>query len=134
MSSNVALEEVILSKDKYNRILANIYYYLNWFMPTDNCKYFSLCNLFNILRYNNVPYFDSVIVLNSDRACHSTSSTNKIYIPNVRRNRYMVRSFFYSASSLWNELPEELKSCQSIHVFKTKLQSHILTCAKANIN
>jgi hypothetical protein len=105
-------------------------------MPTDNNKYFSLCNLSNILRYNNVPYFDRVIVLNSDRACHSTRSTNTIYVPNVRRNRHGVRSFFYSASSssLWNELPEELKSCQSINVFKTKLQSHILTCAKANTN
>jgi hypothetical protein len=124
---------VILLKCKYDSILADIYSYLNWFMPTDNYKYFSLCNLFNIQRYNNFQYFDSVIVLNSDRACHSTRSTNKIYVPNVRRNRYAMRSFFYSASSLWNELPEELKSCQSMHVLK-KRQSHILTCAKANTN
>jgi hypothetical protein len=90
-------------------------------MPTDNYKYFSLCNLFNILRYNNVPYLYRVIVSNSDRACHSTRSTNNIYVPNVRRNQYGVRSFFYSASLLWNELPEELKkSCQSIDVFETK--------------
>jgi hypothetical protein len=69
-------------------------------MPTDNYKYFSRCNLFNILRYNNVPHFDRVILLNSDRACHSTRSTNNIYVPNVRRNQYGVRSLFYSASLL----------------------------------
>jgi hypothetical protein len=87
---------VILLKD--DRILADIYSYLNWFLPIDNYKYFLLCNLFNILRYNNIPYFDRAIVLNSDRACHSshsTRSTNNIYVPNVRRNRYGVRSFFY---------------------------------------
>jgi hypothetical protein len=84
----------------------------------DNYKHFSFSNLFNILRYNNIPYFDRVIVMNSVRACPSTRSTNDIFEPNVRRNRYGERSFFYSLSFLWNELPDVLKRSESIHVFK----------------
>jgi hypothetical protein len=77
---------IILSKSKYDRILSDIYSNIAWFLPSDSYKYFSLCTLFHIIRHGKVPFFNSIVIFNSDRASHRTRSIHDIYVPNIRRN------------------------------------------------
>jgi hypothetical protein len=121
--------QIILSKSKYDRILSDIFTDLARFLPSDSYKFTALWALFHIIRHGKVPFFNSIVMFDSDRASHCTGSIHDIYVPNICRNCYGSHSFFYSASLLWNELTDELKFCQSIDVFKIKLKPCIMNNA-----
>jgi hypothetical protein len=119
----------LLSKNRCDRVLRNIYENLGWLMPTDSHKYFSLCILYKILRLKCIPFFDGSLCSNLGLDSHDTRAFNNLYIPNIRRNNYGVRSFFYSSSLLWNNLPDNLRVSQSFPMFKKSLKGFLLTDA-----
>ena len=47
------------------------------------------------------------------------------FIPPVQTRSYGERSFTYTASTLWNNLPEHLKNIDSIDKFKIALKTHL---------
>jgi hypothetical protein len=57
---------IILAKRKYDSIFSDIYTSLA----------FSLCTLFHIIRHGKVPFLNSVVIFNSDRASHCTRSVH----------------------------------------------------------
>jgi hypothetical protein len=46
---------------------------------------------------------------------------------NVRLNEYGKRSISYSASTKWNDLPNDIKNAPSLNSFKIQLKSHFLS-------
>jgi hypothetical protein len=67
---------IILAKRMYDSIFSDIYTSLEWFLPSNSYKYFSLCTLFHIIRHGKVPFLNSVVIFNSDRASHCTRSVH----------------------------------------------------------
>ena len=50
------------------------------------------------------------------------NTENKIVLPLPRTN-YLKKSFSYSGANLWNSLPHDLRSADSLHDFKRKTVS-----------
>ena len=57
-----------------------------------------------------------------------SSQRSLLQVPRVR-TAYGRRSFRYSAAMLWNELPEHVKSAQSVPAFKKLLKTHFFRLA-----
>ncbi|KAJ8034837.1 hypothetical protein HOLleu_21844 [Holothuria leucospilota] len=58
-------------------------------------------------------------------------SSDKAYLslPNPRLKAYGYRCFAYSAPYLWNQLPDHIRFCTELSVFKSYLKTHIFTCS-----
>ena len=51
------------------------------------------------------------------------NSINKLILPKPRKE-YLKRGFSYSVAALWNYLPQELRKCNSLGVFKKKVKAY----------
>ena len=47
------------------------------------------------------------------------ANSSNVVIPECH-TQYFKRSFLYRASVIWNSLPEELKDCNNVNLFKCK--------------
>ena len=58
-------------------------------------------------------------------------SSNKSFLtlPKLRLKTYGCRSFQYSASILWNNLPDDIRTCSELSVFKGLLKTHLFSIA-----
>jgi hypothetical protein len=83
-------------------------------------------NILHILKMNCIHYFSNVLHPNLGLSSHDTRGSNNLYVPNIRRNTYGVRSFFYSSVLLWNKLPEYLRNTGSLSLFKETLKCFLL--------
>jgi hypothetical protein len=61
----------------------------------------------------------------SESVYHLRGSYGKLYVPKPRTD-YLKRSFTYSGASLWNGLPESLRSVTSLAAFKTGLEAFLI--------
>jgi hypothetical protein len=95
-------------------------------MPSDSHKCFSLCLLYKILKLNCIPYFNNVLRPNLGLSSHDTRASNNLYVPNFRRNTYVIRSFFYSSVLLWNKLPDNLRNTRSLSLFQKTLKCFLV--------
>jgi hypothetical protein len=84
---------ILMSKRKHDRVLKDLYGNLGWLMPSDSHKYFSLCLIYKILKLECIPYFRGVLSPNLGLASHDTRAYNNLYISNIRRNKFGMRSF-----------------------------------------
>jgi hypothetical protein len=71
-----------------------------------------------------VPYQPGTI----GRRLRSSSQT-LLQVPRVKTKSYGERTFTYAATKLWNGLPEELRSTETLFVFKKKLKTFLFTNA-----
>jgi hypothetical protein len=54
-----------------------------------------------------------------------SSDHGKLIVPHTRTKRYGERAFSYAAPKLWNNLPINIRKCQSIQSFKTNLKTYL---------
>ncbi len=52
---------------------------------------------------------------------HNLRSDNKILLPKCHTTTFGLKSFAYQAGSSWNKLPNNLRTCESLKDFKTKI-------------
>jgi hypothetical protein len=57
------------------------------------------------------------------RVSHYRLREGKLFLPKPRTD-YLKRSFSYSGASLWNSLPESLRSSSSLSSFKRSLKTN----------
>ena len=67
------------------------------------------------------PYIPARLLRSSDK--------DYLVIPKPHLKSYGFRSFSYSASFLWNELPEHICACSTLSSFKSVLKTHFFTCS-----
>ena len=85
-----------------------------------------------ILKLKDInTYFQSIFMFKSDRdsflPTHSYNTRNRSNLnPNFQRLTTTQRSLSYSAPMVWNGLPEELKTCPSLPIFKRNLKSYLI--------
>ena len=48
-----------------------------------------------------------------------------ILIIRIPSKSYGQRSFFYAASSLWNNLPQQIRTADNVNIFKSLLKTHL---------
>ena len=69
-----------------------------------------LCNLF--------------VRVQHERSMRS-NSLNRLKPPTIKLKSYGKRSFMYAGAVEWNELPLDIKNCESVSAFKTKLKTYL---------
>uniref|UniRef100_A0A8C6Q5K8 Reverse transcriptase domain-containing protein n=1 Tax=Nothobranchius furzeri TaxID=105023 RepID=A0A8C6Q5K8_NOTFU len=53
-----------------------------------------------------------------------SSGRRLLVIPKVRKHTHGEASFQHYGPRLWNELPEDLRAAENVHVFKSRLKTH----------
>ena len=56
-----------------------------------------------------------------------SAQRNLLKVPNTRTKTYGNRAFSYAAPTLWNSLPEHVKTAESLHAFKTALKTFLFS-------
>ena len=59
----------------------------------------------------------------------TSSSDKKLVVPNYNLESYGRRSFSVSAPILWNNLPKNVRLCESIECFKSELKTPLFRIA-----
>ena len=55
-----------------------------------------------------------------------SSSQSLLQLPHqIPSKSYGQRSFFYAAPSLWNNLPQQIRTADNVNIFKSLLQTHL---------
>ena len=70
-------------------------------------------------------YLSDLINPYKPQRCLRSSSRSLLTVPKMRLKSYGERAFVYAAAKEWNELPDEVKSCDSLNSFKTMLKTYL---------
>ena len=73
-----------------------------------------------------VDLSDLLRVYSSSRQLRSSSDSRTLHIPHMKTETFGHRLFSYTAPSVWNSLPREIRYIQSTAAFKTALKTHLL--------
>ena len=58
--------------------------------------------------------------------CDTRGSTSRFQLP-LPKTYYDKKRFGYRGAFIWNKLPEDLRECQSMNLFKSKLDRFLPT-------
>ena len=92
-----------------------------------------ILNLPQQLAYNNGIFMHKVLTNNSPNYLaqlfishqpHYTNSRNNLYVPRPRLHLFKT-SISFAGASLWNSLPQNIKSCISFPCFKRNLHKYM---------
>ena len=84
----------------------------------------SLC--YNCLNLTVPDYLTELLrIYKPARQLRSSSDTSILCIPTVRTHLLGQRSFSYAAPTVWNTLPYEIRSSNTISSFKSSLKTYI---------
>ena len=114
---------------------AFLHYSTKYLFPKELCEYNMLCIMFKLEKCLPVEYFKNYFVLRSHTHSYPTSlsvSGNLAhnYIPNTN---FGYATFHYRAISLWNKLPNEIRDCSTLSMFKIKLKKYMLNTQKSRL-
>lgn len=110
-----------LNRDEH---VAHRYGALGWLSADDRRSYLIYYFLFSIIRSSTPSYLASNFrpyTSSCDCAC---TSPPDLVIPSCRTSTYQ-RSFHYVGTTMWNSLPVNIKSADSLNAFKHLLLHHL---------
>lgn len=103
------------------------YCQLRWLKSDARRNYFVGCLLYNILSTRQLRLLYNGLTFRSDIAARTTRvSDDLLSLPLCRTETYR-RSYRFTASKLWNELPPAIRNARSTVDFKNKLYEHLLS-------
>ena len=101
---------------------------LHWLPIEYRIKYKLSCICFNSVSGTAPSYLSSLLSLYTpSRPLRSSSDGKKFCVPLVSTRSFGQRSFVHSAPSVWNSLPYQLRSSNSLVSFKSALKTHLYT-------
>ena len=94
---------------------------LKWQNIQERINYFLSIHMYNCIHGNAPLHLVNSIVMACDVHEVNTrlANSSNVVIPECH-TQYFKRSFLYRASVIWNSLPEELKDCNNVNLFKCK--------------
>ena len=99
---------------------------LGWQSVTERRDYFTIVTVFKSLNGLLPPYMQDMFTYSHNMVSRTTRSTarNDLYVPPVNRKLF-CQSLQYTGAKLWNSLPINLRTIDSLPVFKHKLKQHL---------
>ena len=90
--------------------------------------YFNILQMFKCIHGNAPNYLCNQIIMACEISERNTRFTdfNNVYVP-FPRKAVFKGSFIYTASILWNSMPNILKECNVLSSFKILLRNYIFT-------
>ena len=120
---NFAARVAVVGVSKYDHITPTLKR-LKWLKIKDKYNYEICVSVYKIL---NKAYPDWLYEFPTVRSVRDTSTRqdNNLYVNNYRTD-YGARAMKIIGPILWNQLPNDVKQCQSTYGFKNKLMEHFL--------
>jgi len=82
---------------------------------------------YKVLHDRTPIYIQELLQLHTPSRNIRSSNRNSLDKPYFNPNSYGKRAFSVAAPELWNNLPEDIKSANSIYDFKRKLKTFLFT-------
>ena len=110
---------------KRDEHMTPFYRELRWLKIETRRTYFMGCLLFRIINTRQPDLlYKSITYRNAKTSRTTRASEDLLSLPLCRTEIYR-RSFVFSASKLWNNLPPHVRSAQSINIFKARLYEYL---------
>jgi len=105
-----------------NAVISNTFFTCNSIYD-----YFAIVKFYKIVHSGDHKYFSNIVSGLAPTHGYSTRFTanSLLNTPHLTKTKCQ-KLFLFQSVSLWNRLPESLKSCQSLLSFKRGLKKHIL--------
>ena len=98
---------------------------LHWLPVRHRITFKILLITFKLLQNNTPDYLRSLLHVRSSLRRLRSSSTTILSIPRTKSKAFGDRAFEHCAPVLWNQLPDDIKNCQTLASFKSKLKTHL---------
>ena len=119
-----SLARVVCNTTKFRSHTATLLKSLHWLPIPERIKFKIASLTFKIINFGKPSYLAELLTSYEPTRTLRSSGTNLLSIPDIRSSMGR-RSFSYSAPTLWNSLPPDLRSCTSITTFQGKLKTHL---------
>ena len=98
---------------------------LHWLKISYRIQYKVLLLTFKCLNGTAPEYLSDLVDFYKPKRILRSSSKNLLSVPEIRTKTYGERCFVYAAATEWNNLPDDLRFCPSLDIFKSKLKTHL---------
>ena len=113
---------VVTRTNRYDHI-SPVLKRLHWLPVTQRVQYKVLTTTYRALNEDAPAYIKDMLKVNQPvRALRSNSAT-LLHVPRSRTVRYGNRAFATAAPTLWNKLPIDIRICESLASFRSKLKN-----------
>ena len=101
---------------------------LHWLPIRERINFKLLMTVFKCLHNEGPSYLSNLFQLRpaSTRSLRSNTS-QMLLVPRVKTQTYGLRTLSANAPLLWNSLPEHVKMCKTVNVFKQALKTYLFT-------
>ena len=99
---------------------------LHWLLIHFRIEHKVLTLLFKALKGTAPQYLKDMLKLSkSVRLLRSNNMCMKLDTPKIKRESFANRSFSVMGPRLWNDIPNEVKQCVDVEIFKKKLKAFL---------
>ena len=98
---------------------------LHWLPIAQRVQYKVLLYTYKALNGHAPQYLQELVVRHVPTRSLRSGSKSLLIVPRYRTVRYEERTFKVAAAKLWNELPEGIKNCGTVQLFRKHLKTHL---------
>ena len=115
---------MVLGRSKYEHATPMLRE-LHWLPIKARIEYKLALTCFKSKSGNYPSYISDLLVPYTPTRSLRSSSSNNFFIPRIHLKGFGERAFTFSGPSVWNALPQELKSCSTLGHFKKQMKTHL---------
>ena len=115
---------LVLGRSKYDHATPMLRE-LHWLPIKARIEYKLALTCFKSKSGNYPSYISDLLVPYTPTQSLRSSSSNNFSIPRIHLKGFGERAFTFSGPSVWNALPQELKSCSTLGHFKKQMKTHL---------
>ena len=104
---------------------SRLFWGLLWLPISERIKFKIILLTHKALHQQSPVYIQDLIRRYSTSRTLRSSSTLRLTPVNFNLKSYGYRAFAVSAPELWNKLPDDIRSCDNLNIFKRKLKTHL---------
>ena len=121
--------KLIMNKDRFDSPVSTMRQ-LHWLPISFRCKYKMLLLVYRCMKDQAPEYLQQKLIFrNPVWEIHSATESNLLHIPYNKRKTLADRGFSSADPKLWNSLPYELQTAQTVSSFKKLLKTYLFkTC------
>ncbi len=118
------LARVVCRSSRLQATSSSLLNNLHWLPVVQRIKYKIALLTFKTLLFGKPSYLSDLLIQYQPSRKLRSSDTKLLKIPNILTSLGR-RSFSFSAPTVWNSLPPDLRSCSTTSTFRCKLKTHL---------
>ena len=119
-----SLARVVCRSSRLQRHSRELLKYLHWLPVSQRIKYKIAVLTYKALNFGKPSYLSDLLQRYQPTRNLRSSGDNLLVIPDIRTEMGR-RAFAYAAPTLWNSLPDALRSCSNLASFCRMIKTHL---------